>query len=401
MRVPWPAAKMIAEGEFIRRKTKSPVVGHIHEKRCPIIGQAPTIIFERGFDLANFKVITQRPTGPTFDLAGGSYELEMETLSTIGAEIVETTAETEEEFIEAARDADALIARGRRITRHIIENLDNCKVISLGSVGADTVDVVAATEKGIPVTNVPDTFIEEVADHTIMMILATYRRLLTMDKYVRDGRWAEGRPLLSNYPRLMGQTLGFISFGHVARATAVRAVGFGVRMIAYDPYIEELTMTAAGVEPVGYNELLERSDILSMHAPSTAEAHHMMREEHFRQMKSTALFINNGRGPTVEESGLIKALQEGWIAAAGLDVLEQEPPDLENPLLQMDNVTLTPHVASASQRMAPETQRRVGQEVTLVLSGRWPRTCVNPSVLVNTDLRRWQPYSMERGPGSS
>ena len=354
-----------------------------------------------GFDLANFKVITQRPTGPTFDLAGGSYELEMETLSTIGAEIVETTAETEEEFIEAARDADALIARGRRITRHIIENLDNCKVISLGSVGADTVDVVAATEKGIPVTNVPDTFIEEVADHTIMMILATYRRLLTMDKYVRDGRWAEGRPLLSNYPRLMGQTLGFISFGHVARATAVRAVGFGVRMIAYDPYIEELTMTAAGVEPVGYNELLERSDILSMHAPSTAEAHHMMREEHFRQMKSTALFINNGRGPTVEESGLIKALQEGWIAATGLDVLEQEPPDLENPLLQMDNVTLTPHVASASQRMAPETQRRVGQEVTLVLSGRWPRTCVNPSVLANTDLRRWQPYSMERGPGSS
>ena len=265
-------------------------------------------------------------------------------------------------------------------------------MISLGSVGADTVDVVAATEKGIPVTNVPDTFIEEVADHTIMMILATYRRLLTMDKYVRDGRWAEGRPLLSNYPRLMGQTLGFISFGHVARATAVRAVGFGVRMIAYDPYIEELTMTAAGVEPVGYNE---------MHAPSTAEAHHMMREEHFRQMKPTALFINNGRGPTVEESGLIKALQEGWIAAAGLDVLEQEPPDLENPLLQMDNVTLTPHVASASQRMAPETQRRVGQEVTLVLSGRWPRTCVNPSVLANTDLRRWQPYSMERGPGSS
>ena len=385
----------------IRFAVTYPVGGHIHEQRCPIIGQAPTIIFERGFDLANFKIITQRPTGPTFDLAGGSYELEMETLSTIGAEIVETTAETEEEFIEAARDADALIARGRRITRHIIENLDNCKVISLGSVGADTVDVVAATEKGIPVTNVPDTFIEEVADHTIMMILATYRRLLTMDKYVRDGRWAEGRPLLSNYPRLMGQTLGFISFGHVARATAVRAVGFGVRMIAYDPYIEELTMTAAGVEPVGYNELLERSDILSMHAPSTAEAHHMMREEHFRQMKPTALFINNGRGPTVEESGLIKALQEGWIAAAGLDVLEQEPPDLENPLLQMDNVTLTPHVASASQRMAPETQRRVGQEVTLVLSGRWPRTCVNPSVLANTDLRRWQPYSMERGPGSS
>lgn len=346
-------------------------------------------------------MITQKPEGITFDLSGGSYERELESLSTIGAEIIEIPAETEEEFIEAARDADAVIARGRSITRNIIENLDNCKVISLGSVGADSVDVVAATENGIPVTNVPDTFIEEVADHTIMMILATYRRLITMDKFVRDGRWSEGRPLLSRFPRLMGQTLGFISFGHVARATAVRAKGFGVRMIAYDPYIEELTMTANGVEPVGYDELLERSDILSMHAPATNEANHMMREEHFQKMKPTSLFINNGRGPTVDEAALIKALQLGWIAGAGLDVLEEEPPDLENPLLAMDNVILSPHVASASGRMAPETQRRVGQEITLVLSGRWPRTCVNPSVLEKTNLRRWQPYSMERGPGSS
>ena len=171
-------------------------------------------------------------------------------------------------------------------------------------------------------------------------------------------------------------------------------------MLAYDPYIEELTITGHGVEPVGLTELLERSDILSMHAPSTAEAYHLMREEHFRQMKPTSLFINNGRGTTVEESGLIKALHEGWIAGAGLDVLEQEPPDKENPLLHMENVILTPHVASASQRMGPETRRRVGQELSLVLSGRWPRTCVNPSVLEKTNLRRWQPYSMQRGPNS-
>ncbi|MCH9009415.1 MAG: hypothetical protein IIC21_02160 [Chloroflexi bacterium] len=119
-----------------------------------------------------------------------------------------------------------------------------------------------------------------------------------------------------------------------------------------------------------------------------------------RKMKPTALFINNGRGPTVDESALIKALQEGWIAAAGLDVLEQEPPDPDNPLLSMENVTLTPHVASASERMRPETRRRVGQEIALVLTGRWPRTCVNPSVLDKTDLQRWQPYSMGRGPGA-
>ncbi|MCH8061522.1 MAG: C-terminal binding protein [Chloroflexi bacterium] len=325
----------------------------------------------------------------------------MESLGPIDAEIVEIPADSEGEFIEAAKDADAIIARGRRITEAIVNELNNCKVISLGSVGADIVDVAAATAKGIPVTNVPDTFIEEVADHTMMMILSTFRRLRTMDQYVRSGRWSEGRPLLSNFPRLYGQTLGFISFGHVARATALRAAPFGLRMIAFDPYIEELMITEYGVEPVSYlDDILERSDIVTMHAPSTEEVHHMLREEHFRKMKPTALFINNGRGPTVDENALIKALQEGWIAAAGLDVLEQEPPDPDNPLLSMENVTLTPHVASASERMRPETRRRIGQEIALVLTGRWPRTCVNPSVLDKTDLIRWQPYSMGRGPGA-
>ena len=351
--------------------------------------------------MPKFKVVTQRPVGITFNIAGGAFDQEMESLASIDAEILEIPAQTEEEFISAAKDADAIIARGRRLTKNIIDSLENCKVISLGSVGADSVDVAAATERGIPVTNVPDTFIEEVADHTMMLMLATYRRLRTMDDYVRNGRWSEGRLLLSEFPRLMGQTLGFISFGHVARAVALRARAFGVRMIAFDPYIEELMMSEYGVEPRSYlSEILEESDIISMHAPATAEVHHMLTEEHFRQMKPTALFINNGRGPTVDESALIKALQEGWIAAAGLDVFEQEPPDTENPLLFMDNVTLTPHVASASNRFGPETRRRVGQEIALVLSGRWPRTCVNPSVLEKTNLRRWQPYSMGRGPGS-
>ena len=351
--------------------------------------------------MARFKVVTQKPPDVISDLDGTTYDLEMESLGPIDAEIVEIPADSEGEFIEAAKDADAIIARGRRITEAIVNELDNCKVISLGSVGADIVDVAAATAKGIPVTNVPDTFIEEVADHTMMMILSTFRRLRTMDQYVRAGRWSEGRPLLSDFPRLYGQTLGFISFGHVARATALRAAPFGLRMIAFDPYIEELMITEYGVEPVSYlDDILERSDIVTMHAPSTEEVHHMLREEHFRKMKPTALFINNGRGPTVDENALIKALQEGWIAAAGLDVLEQEPPDPDNPLLSMENVTLTPHVASASERMRPETRRRIGQEIALVLTGRWPRTCVNPSVLDKTDLIRWQPYSMGRGPGA-
>jgi D-3-phosphoglycerate dehydrogenase len=350
--------------------------------------------------MARFKVAVQKPTNVTYALGGGEYDYEMEYLSTIDAEIVEFEAASEGEIIEQVRDCDALIARGDRITQAIIDSLENCKIIALGSVGADTVDVPAATSRNIPVTNVPDTFIEEVADHTMMLLLATFRRLTLMDEMVRTGRYGEGRPYLNQFPRLYGQTLGFVSFGHVARAVALRAQPFGVRMIAFDPYIEELMMTSYGVEPVSLDEVLERSDIVSMHAPSTSEVHHMLTEEHFRKMKPTALFINNGRGPTVDEKALIKALQEGWIAGAGLDVTEKEPADADNPLLEMENVILTPHVASASSRMSPEARRRVGQEISLVLSGRWPRTCVNPGVLAKTDLVRWQPYSMERGPGS-
>src|SRR3989441_10515120 len=242
----------------------------------------------------------------------------MEALTPLGAEIVEIDTKDEGEFAKAPRDCDALYAKGRSITKRMIDGLERCKIIALGSVGVDSVDIAAATAKGIPVTNVPDTFIEEVADHAMTLILATFRRLVVQDRLVRAGRWREGRPMLYELPRLMGQTLGLIAFGHVARAVAVRARPFGVHMLAYDPYIEELVMSQYGVEPVGLTELLQRSDIVSMHAPATPEAQHPLTEEHFRSMKRSATFVNTGRGPTVDESALVKALQEGWIAGAGL-----------------------------------------------------------------------------------
>ena len=346
--------------------------------------------------MAKFKVVTPAGVGP----GRPGYELEMEALEPLGAEIVEVAAKSEDDFVSAARDADALYAKVRPITKRIIDGLERCQVIALGSVGVDSVDVAAATARGVPVTNVPDTFIEEVADHAMTLILATLRRLVVQDRLVREGRWREGRPMLYELPRLMGQTLGFVAFGHVARAVARRARPFGVHMLAYDPYIEELLMSQYGVEPVGLGELLQRSDVVSMHAPATPEAQHLLTEEHFRSMKRSAIFVNTGRGPTVDEPALIKALEEGWIAAAGLDVLETEPPAPTNPLLRMDNVILTAHVASASARFDPARRRRVGQEIALVLRGRWPRSCVNPAVLPKTSLVRWQPYSMERGPGA-
>jgi D-3-phosphoglycerate dehydrogenase / 2-oxoglutarate reductase len=348
--------------------------------------------------LARYRIAT--PAGASFSVGGGDYGYEMEALAPIDAEIYEIPHGSEDEFAAAAREADALYAKGRPISRRMVDGLQRCKIIALGSVGVDSVDVAAATAKGIPVTNCPDTFIEEVADHAMTLLLATHRRLIEQDRMVREGRWAEGRPALLKISRLRGMTLGLIAFGHVARAVAERAKPFGLHIVAYDPYIEEIVMVERGVEPVSLPELLARADIVSMHTPATESAHRLIREEHFRQMKKTAIYISTGRGPTTDEAALIKALDEGVIAGAGLDVLEREPPGGNNPLLRMNNVILTAHVASATSRFDPARRRRVGLELSLVLTGKWPLSCVNPSVLANSGLARWQPVSMERGPNS-
>jgi len=327
------------------------------------------------------------------------YSYEMEALEGVDAEIVECH-KTEEEFVEAAKEADAIYVKGVRITRRMIEALDKCRLIAVGSVGVDYVDVDAATERGIPVTNCPDTFIEEVADHAMMLLLAAHRRALEQDRIVREGRWADGRLQLLRIPRLMGQTLGLIAFGRVARAVALRARPFGLRTMAYDPFLDELTIAGAGAEPASFTEVLRSSDFISVHLPATPQTIGMLNERHFRQMKSTAIVINTGRGSTIVESALIRALQEGWIAAAGLDVFEVEPINADNPLLKMNNVILSPHNASASARFDPARKRRVGQELALVLTGRWPMSCVNPTVLPGSGLKRWQPISMEHGPNA-
>src|SRR3954453_10521902 len=314
--------------------------------------------------MPKFTIVT--PKGASFTVAGGGYGYEMEALEPIGAEIVEGPA-NEAEFIAAAKNADAIYGKGMRMTKTIIDALKNCKEITLGTVGVDSVDVKAASARGIPVTNIPDTFIEEVADHAMMLLLAGFRRLIAQDRMARDGRWAEGRPALSKIPRLAGETVGFVSFGRVARAVAKRAAPFGLRMMAYDPFISETLISDCGVLPSTLSEVLSQSDFVSMHAPARPEVHHMLGEQHFRQMKPSATFINTGRGTTVNEEALIKALQEGWIAHAAPEVVEKEPPSHTNPLLGMENVTLTAHGASASAGFDEARKRRVGFELSLVL----------------------------------
>jgi D-3-phosphoglycerate dehydrogenase len=326
------------------------------------------------------------------------WSLELEALAPI-ADIVEIRADTPAEFAAGVSDCDAIITSwGLQIDRQVIEALSRCVVIGVGSVGVDMVDIAAATAAGIVVTNVPDVFIEEVGDHAMMLLLDVARRTSLMARMAREGDWYAARPILSRIPRLLGQTLGLFAFGNVARCTARRAKAFGMNVIAYDPYVSELEISGAGVEPVGFGELLARSDYLSIHAPDNDETRHAIDTAALAQMKPTAVIINTARGPIIDEPALIAALRAGQIAGAGLDVLEVEPPAPDNPLLRMENVLVTPHVASATTRMRPETRRRVGREVSLVLRGRWPMSCVNPTVLPRVALERWQPYPMSRGP---
>ena len=326
------------------------------------------------------------------------YSLELEALQDI-AELFEADSSSPASFIEGARDADAILTSwGIRIDRQIIAGLEQCAVIGVGSVGVDMVDVDAATEAGIVVTNVPDVFIEEVADHTLMFLLACHRRQKQMDRLVQEGNWFKGRPVLERMPRLWGQTLGLISFGNVATAVARRARAFGLHLIAYDPYVTELKMTAEGVQPVSLRELLTMSDYISVHPGLNETSRAMLSDAQFALMKEGVCIINCGRGPTIDQAALVRALDSGKVGAAGLDVLEKEPIGPDDPLLGRDNVMLSPHAASATDRMRPETRRRAAREVRLVLEGKWPMSCVNPTVLPGVDLERWQPYPMNRGP---
>ena len=224
--------------------------------------------------MAKYKIVAQGRPNLTAD-----FTFEMEGLQGVDVQLMEANAVSDEEFLETAKDADALIVRGMPVTAHVINRLEKCKIIALGSVGTDIVDVRAATVKGIPVTNCPDTFIQEVAEHTAVLILAAYRRLLLIDKMVREQRWPEGRPTLYQFPRLYGQTLGLISFGNIPRAVVPLMKPFGLRILAYDPFVKETTILQHGAEPVSLTELLQKSDIVSNHLPGTGGTTRLVGEE--------------------------------------------------------------------------------------------------------------------------
>jgi D-3-phosphoglycerate dehydrogenase len=349
-----------------------------------------------------------QPSASVARTQGASPAVQLEPFATIlrsvNARLSYLEHDSVDAFIDGARHADAIVGGwrggGRPIDRDMLESLTRCRIIALCVVGADRIDLAAATVRGIPVTNVPDTFIQEVADHAMMLLLSAWRRLPELERMARDGRWKQARPLLNQFPRLLGQTLGLIGFGNVGRAVAHRARAFGLRVVAYDPYIDELTMIAHDAEPVNLDELLARSDFVSLHTPSSEETRSMIGAEHFALMKKTAIFINTARGANVDEDALVVALEEERIAGAALDVAVMEPLPESHRLAHLPNVILTPHVGSASARMEPVRKERAAREVLSVLQGQWPRACVNPAVLQHSGLARWQPVPTTRGKAS-
>jgi len=285
-----------------------------------------------------------------------------------------------EAIVEVARDADVVMIQSLRplIGRPVIEQLERCRCIVRVGIGYDSVDVAAATERGMMVCNVPDYCVEEVADHALSLLLAGVRHIARQDRWVRAGRW--DRTGAKPTRRLRENVLGLVAFGRTARALAEKARGIVRTLLAFDPYVPQEVADAYGVKVVELDELLKRSDLVSVHAPLTEATCHLLGEREFNLMKPGVVLVNTSRGPVIDEAALARALREGPLGAAGLDVLEHEPPGPDCPLLGLDNVTITPHVAAYAEESVGDLYRGACQIAIDVIEGRWPPSVVNPEV---------------------
>jgi D-3-phosphoglycerate dehydrogenase / 2-oxoglutarate reductase len=295
---------------------------------------------------------------------------------------------TEAEIIAAAKDADAVIGQAsyQCITRKVLSNLNNCKLITSIGIGYENLDVEAATEFGIMAANVPDANIEDVSDHTMGLILACTRRIVQLNDAVKKGLWTSvASPhmigvIWPHLSRLRSQTLGLIAFGKIPRALVPKARGFGLRILVHDPYLSPDIIRKFDVENADLDQLLRESDIVSIHTPLNPETKHILGLKELKRMKPTACLINTARGPVVDHKALYTALTKGYIAAAAFDVTEPEPIKHDNPLLKLDNFIVTAHSAGLSPQSMAEMQRRPGEEIIRVVQGKWPFGLVNPEV---------------------
>jgi D-3-phosphoglycerate dehydrogenase len=307
-------------------------------------------------------------------------DLERTLLAEAGHELrFERNAASVDEVRDAVAGADAILNCYAPMPAEVIRGLDRCVVIARYGIGLDTVDLDRASAQGILVTNVPDYCIDEVSDHALALILSLARGVTLLDRKVRAGSWTptDARPL----HRQRGRTLGLVGFGRIARALAAKAASLGYRVVTTDPFVPEEAVRQAGVEPMTLEELLAEADVVSIHAPLTAESTHLIGVEELALMKPGAILVNTSRGPLVDLDALRAALVEGRLGGAGLDVLEVEPPAADDPLLHRDDVIVTPHAAFYSEESLRELQRKAVEQVIEALAGRTPPYAVNADVV--------------------
>jgi D-3-phosphoglycerate dehydrogenase / 2-oxoglutarate reductase len=286
-------------------------------------------------------------------------EIEQRELSAIHAELTVGHCRTEEEVLTIGRGADALMVQWAPITRRVIEQLTRCRIISRYGVGVDMIDLEAARERGIPVANVPDYCVEEVASHTLCFLLALGRKVLMQDRLLRQGVW-KAVDVIRPLNRFTNQTLGLVGVGRIGRRFAQLAAPLGMRILGYDVQPPKDT---GPVSFVDFETVIRESDYLSLHCPLTKETQHLINAEVLRKMKPSAFLINVSRGGVVDTTALVEALLRGQIAGAALDVFEIEPLPVDHPLTKMDNVILTPHLASYTLEAAEQLRRDTARHV--------------------------------------
>ncbi len=311
-----------------------------------------------------------------------------ETMANHDIEFVFQECETRAQLAACAGDADVVWIFGGShiVTAESMADIPRCGALIRTGSGTDNIPIGAATARGIIVANTPEAFNDGVSDHTIGLLLAVVRQIAIQDRLVRKGTWDRN----AAFPgwHLQGQTLGLIGFGHIARLVTRKLSGYEMSVLAHDPFVSADVMAEHGVQAATMDEALSGSDFVSIHCPLLEETHNLIGARELRLMKPRAILINTSRGPVVDEAALLRALTEGWIAAAGLDVLVQEPAAADNPLFDLDNVVVTPHIAGYSDESLENSWRLSVETVLDLAGGRWPRSYVNPEVKPRWQLQR-------------
>lgn len=290
-----------------------------------------------------------------------SNDIERKLINDYGADLVETQARTEDDVIKNAFDADAIITQYAPITEKVIKSLRKCKIIVTYGIGVDKIDVKAASLNKIFVSNVPDYCLNEVAEHTIALLFCLARKIIKMDINIREGLW--GYKNLAPIYRIKDRTVGIIGFGNIARILVKKLRAFNFKnILIYDPYVKSEKFEKHNLKFVTLEELIMKSDFISLHAPLNKETFHLIGEKQFKMMKPNSYIINVGRGSLIEEKCLYKSLKERWIGGAAVDVYENEPLTLDNPLLSLDNIILTPHAAWYSEEAIKDLKKKVAEE---------------------------------------